>query len=53
VQLNPPILKSQKLIAQLFLDNGNGIYDVDQDIPILDHDGDLAREDFDYKLNQG
>ena len=53
VQLNPPILKSQKLIAQLFLDNGNGVYDVDQDIPILDHDGDLAREDFDYKLNQG
>jgi hypothetical protein len=53
VQLNSPILKSQKLIAQLFLDNGNGTYDLDQDTPILDHDGDLAREDFEYKLSQG
>lgn len=51
VQLDQPILKSQKLIAQLFLDNGNERYDPDQDTPILDHDGDLAREGFEYKLS--
>jgi hypothetical protein len=52
VQLVSPIRKNQKLVAQLFLDNGNGAFDADLDTPILDHDGDLARESFDYKLSQ-
>ena len=52
VQLVSPIRKTQKLVAQLFLDNGNGAFDADLDTPILDHDGDLARESFDYKLSQ-
>ena len=51
VELNSPISRSQKLFAQLFLDNGNEKYDPDQDTPILDHDGDLARESFEYKLS--
>jgi len=53
VQLSSPILKTQKLVAQLFLDSGNGLFESDLDAPILDHDGDLARESFDYKLSQG
>lgn len=53
ITLTSPIQRSQKLVAQLFLDNGNGSFDQDLDTPILDHDGDLARESFEYKLSQG
>ena len=53
IQFSSPIRKSQKLVAQLFLDNGNGTFDSDLDTPILDHDGDLARQSFEYKLSQG
>lgn len=52
VQLSSPIRKTQKLVAQLFLDNGSGTFESDLDTPILDHDGDLARESFEYKLSQ-
>lgn len=53
IGLEPPLLETQKLMAQLFLDNGNRSYDPGTDTPILDHDGDLVRETFDYILSNG
>ena len=53
VLLNSPIGQSQMLYAQIFLDDGDGEFDSNLDAPILDEDGDLAREGFGYVLSQG
>ena len=51
VLLTTPIGQSQKTYAQIFLDDGDGEFDLNLDTPILDEDGDLARESFDYEFS--
>ena len=51
VLLTTPIGQSQKTYAQIYLDDGDGEFDLNLDTPILDEDGDLARESFDYEFS--
>jgi len=50
VKLQVPVTSSQELEAALYLDNGDGIFDLTSDLPILDEEGDLVHEDFEYRL---
>lgn len=48
VPLATRLSSSQKLIAQLFLDNGDGEFSIETDAKLIDDEGDLVEEDFDY-----
>ena len=50
IELDYPLTNSQSLQAALYLDNGDGIFELDQDFPILGEDSKLVHQDFDYKL---
>ena len=50
VPLNIPISKSQELQAALYLDNGDGVFSLNSDSPLIDYEGELVHEDFDYEL---
>jgi hypothetical protein len=50
VPLDIPISKSQELQAALYLDNGDGAFSLNSDSPLIDYEGDLVHEDFDYEL---
>lgn len=48
VQLQPPVSMSQELIATLYLDDGDGRFDSATDTPMVDEEGEIVSEDFDY-----
>lgn len=50
ILLDTPLSSSQELEAVLYLDNGDGRFSLAEDSPILDEDGDLVHEDFDYTV---
>lgn len=50
VKLQVPITNSQELEAVLYLDDGDGVFDLRKDRPILDYEGELVHEDFDYRV---
>jgi len=51
VRLNSPVTTSQELHATLYLDNGDGVFELDLDLPILGEEGKLVHETFYYKVN--
>jgi hypothetical protein len=50
VSLSPELTKSQELEAVLYLDNGDSIFDLSSDVPIVDDEGELVHEDFEYEF---
>lgn len=48
IPLQPPVTVSQELIATLHLDNGDGIFNPEQDTPMVDEESETVSEDFDY-----
>ena len=50
IKLQIPITSSQELEAVLYLDDGDGDFDLEADSPILDDDRDLVHEDFYYRV---
>ena len=50
VKLIKAITFSQEIDAFLFLDDGDGVFELEDDRPIHDEDGELVDEDFDYWL---
>ena len=52
VSLTFQVSSSQELSAQLFLDNGDGVFSRDLDFPISDEEGEIVREGFSYTLSE-
>lgn len=52
VPLSFQVSSSQELSAELFLDNGDGVFSRDFDFPINDEDGEIVRERFSYTLSE-
>ena len=50
IALEAPLTKTSSLQAVLYLDNGDSIFDLRTDTPIVDAKGNLIHEDFDYTL---
>ena len=50
VPLEIAISSSQELQAALYLDNGDGVFSLSSDSPVIDDEGELVHEDFQYKL---
>jgi hypothetical protein len=50
VRLERALSESGRLEAVLYLDDGDGVFEIIQDFPLIDDDGDLVHEDFDYTL---
>lgn len=48
--LNTPVSVSQELQATLYLDNGDGLFELDLDLPILGEEGELVHETFWYSV---
>lgn len=51
IKLQVPITSSQDLEAVLYLDDGDGVFDLNKDFPILDYEQELVHEDFYYRVN--
>lgn len=47
-----PILQSQELQAALYLDDGDGVFDLGKDLPILGEDNELVHETFSYQVSK-
>lgn len=52
VKLESPVKQSQWIDAELHLDNGDGKFDPEQDVPLVDDEGEPVDEDFFYRLSQ-
>ena len=52
IRLTQALEKSQPLQAALYLDNGDGIFELDSDLPILGEEGKLVHADFDYTVTK-
>jgi hypothetical protein len=52
IELSKKLAFSQKLIAALYLDNGDEVFSLQSDRPLKDEDGDLVEEDFDYFVDE-
>jgi len=50
VQLETRITASQELIGKLYLDNGDGIFDAESDLELMDGETEIVQEDFDYRV---
>jgi len=48
--LEIPLTRSQDLQAALYLDDGDGVFELDLDLPLLGEEGKLVHEDFFYKV---
>lgn len=48
VKLERTLTKSSQLEAVLYLDDGDGQFEIDQDSPLIDDEGELVHEDFEY-----
>ena len=51
IYLDYQITQSQALQAALYLDDGDGLFQLDLDHPILGEEGKLVHEDFNYKVS--
>ena len=50
VQLDIPISASQELEATLYLDDGDGVFNLQKDRPLIDYEGEIVHEDFYYRV---
>ena len=50
VPLDIPIEVSQELEATLYLDDGDGVFNLQLDRPLVDYEGDIVHEDFYYRV---
>ncbi len=50
IELDIKLSRSQELLAKLYVDDGDGIFNIDLDKPLFDDDNESAEEDFDYRL---
>jgi len=50
LMLDAPLSGSQQLQATLYLDNGDGVFELDLDLPILGEEGELVHESFWYSV---
>lgn len=50
ILLNKPLTVSQELQAALYLDDGDGNFELDEDQPLIGEENKLAHEDFDYRV---
>jgi hypothetical protein len=50
IKLDYPLESSQELEAALYLDDGDGVFRLADDFPILDDEEELVHEDFYYRL---
>jgi len=51
--LDIPITVSQELQAVFYLDDGDGIFELTEDSPLYEEQGELVHEDFDYVVTGG
>ncbi len=52
VKLQRALTKSSQLEAVLYLDDGDGQFEIDQDSPLIDDEGELVHEDFEYRVSK-
>ena len=52
VKLERTLTKSSQLEAVLYLDDGDGQFEIDQDSPLIDDEGELVHEDFEYIVSK-
>lgn len=52
VELERPLNKSSRLEAVLYLDDGDGQFEIGDDSPLIDDEGELVHEDFYYTLTK-
>lgn len=52
VELERTLAKSSRLEAVLYLDDGDGQFEIGEDSPLIDDEGELVHEDFDYTLTK-
>lgn len=52
VKLERTLTKSSQLEAVLYLDDGDGQFEIDQDSPLIDDEGELVHEDFEYRVSK-
>ena len=50
IALDSPILNSQKLRAELYLDDGDGIFKLTQDLPLIGENGKVVAGEFEYRV---
>jgi hypothetical protein len=50
IKLDYPLESSQELEAALYLDDGDGVFRLADDFPILDDEEELVHEGFYYRL---
>jgi len=50
VELDVILERSQELQAALYLDDGDGEFSIASDSPLVDDEGEIVHEDFDYEL---
>ncbi len=50
IGLTPGLESSQTLQAVFYLDDGDGDFELNEDSPLIDDDGDLIYESFDYEI---
>ena len=53
IKMQIPISDSQEMEAVLYLDDGDGQFNLNQDFPILDDENELVHEDFYYRVTNG
>jgi hypothetical protein len=50
IELDVRLSRSQELLAKLYVDDGDGIFNSELDKALLDDENESAEEDFDYRL---
>ena len=50
ITLDQPLSNSQELIARLYKDDGDGVFDINLDTVLRDDENEIVEEDFDYRL---
>ncbi len=50
VSLDIPVTVSQELEAALYLDDGDGVFSLQLDRPLVDYEGEIVHEDFYYRV---
>ncbi len=50
VRLERPLTESAKLEAVLYLDDGDGEFNLEKDSPLIDDENEIVHEDFDYTI---
>jgi hypothetical protein len=50
ISFDVPLTSTQNLQAALYLDDGDGLFDLGQDLPIIGEEGQLVHIDFKYRI---